>query len=159
MRRGIDNMFQENLNQFPQPAPDGRVLVEAQQVGVGLQKMQVGVHGLLFVHVDIAQALVGGQGPVALVGLEVAAVPRIVAHGFDLLHQAQGLTEAMRRAGGVHGHGKTAGSKLLVTLAQNFDAPFPRQIHLPTVPANQRYVRSGMLQHLGHQQPQAAVAN
>src|SRR4029079_1999705 len=43
----------------------------------------MGIHGLLFVHIHFAQALIARQCPDPLVGLEVAAKLRVVAGFFD----------------------------------------------------------------------------
>ena len=63
--------------------------------------MEMSVHGLLFVHVHLAQALVLGQCPVALIGLKVAAVRGIVARRLDELDHAHGFLERLSIARGV----------------------------------------------------------
>src|SRR5208337_5681450 len=79
MGLAVDDMFEENLDKFLQLATHCRVILAAQEVGVSFEKVEVRVHGLLLVHVHLAQALFVRQGPIALVGLEITPMERIVA--------------------------------------------------------------------------------
>src|SRR5208337_3706334 len=67
MGLGVDDVLEENLDEFLQAA-QCRVVPAAQEVGVGLEKVEVRVHGFLLVHVALAQALLASQCPIALVG-------------------------------------------------------------------------------------------
>jgi len=76
------------------------VLVIAQQRRIGLQQMEVSIHGLLFVLIHLAQTLIDGQGPIALVGLEVAAIGRIVSEA-SITSTSARPGQYLRVAGGV----------------------------------------------------------
>ena len=57
----IEDVIEKDLNQLAQPEANSRIFVDLKKRGVGLEQVQVGVHGLFLVHVHFAQALVGGE--------------------------------------------------------------------------------------------------
>ena len=54
VRGGMNDVAEKNLDQLAKTQADSRVFVDTQQRGVGLQQMEMSVHGLLFVHVYLA---------------------------------------------------------------------------------------------------------
>jgi hypothetical protein len=80
---GVDDVAQESADEFLEAAAQRAILPGAQQTCVGFQKVEMGVHGFLFVHVHVAQPLLPSQRPVTLEGFKVSPVQRIVTGGFD----------------------------------------------------------------------------
>ncbi len=57
LRGWINHAVKHDFNQFAQPQPDERVLIQAKQRGVRLQQRQVRVRGLPFFEIGAARAL------------------------------------------------------------------------------------------------------
>ena len=78
----------KNPDQLAQASGHARFRPDAIQIRVGLQNVQVIVHGLLLVHVLVAQARLGaGLRPVAVADLDVAAEFRVVRVALDQFKQ------------------------------------------------------------------------
>ncbi len=88
--------------------------------------MQVRVHGLLFIHVHCAEALLLREFPVALVGLEVPAVLFVVACSFNLPVQGNSLFQGFlfRAGSGVLAQRNSGLSSLLVDISPQTAGPY-----------------------------------
>ena len=71
------------------------VLPYTVQIGIGLQDMQVGVHGLTFVLIFIAKTHIGNLSPLAGKSLTIAILHRVEAMLFDILEQADGIFQSL----------------------------------------------------------------
>ena len=95
----VHDVVEEDLDQRGDAAAQKGVGPGAEEVGVGLQQVEMGVHAAGLVLVHLAEAHVGQSGPVAEEGLVVAAAALV---GRVVLHQpldADGLGEALGIAG------------------------------------------------------------
>ena len=91
LRAGIENALLEKLDQFAQTLRDARFLPDPVKVGVGLQNVKVIVHGLLLVHVLVAQPGFGtGFRPIAAAYFNITAEFGIVRVPFDQFKQLLG---------------------------------------------------------------------
>ena len=88
LRAGVEDALLKKLDKLSQPFRDARFRPGPVQIGVGFQNVKMIVHGLLLVHVLVAQpGFRAGLGPIAPAHFHVAAVLGIVRVPLDQLKQ------------------------------------------------------------------------
>jgi hypothetical protein len=77
-RSWVEDVLQEGLKQTPVLSLESRVVGYPQEVGVPLQDVKQGVHGLAAVEISVAQARIREVSPVTAAPFDVATVDRVV---------------------------------------------------------------------------------
>ena len=88
LRARVENPLLKKFDEFAQAFADARIFPDAIQIRVGLQNVQVVVHGFFFAHVPLAQPRArAGLRPVAVANFDVAAEFFVVRVAFDQFKQ------------------------------------------------------------------------
>ena len=88
---GIKNTLLKQRDQFAKSLLDPRFFPGPVQIGVGLEEMKMIVHGLLLVHVLVAEPRIGiGRRPITAAHFQITAVFRVVRMTLDQFKEFPG---------------------------------------------------------------------